>query len=91
MTSYHADVPENPRGASQGAAAEGFLELEAARLKREEEAAILVSAGFPLLHLPALANPHAVLVSQTVRLFTVVVMLAKCGRSRYLLCFSVDG
>ncbi len=27
---------------------------------------MLVSAGFPLLHLPALANPHAVLVSQTV-------------------------
>lgn len=54
--------------ASQGAAAEGFLELEAARLKREEEAAKLVSAGFPLLHLPALANPHAVLVSQTVRI-----------------------
>ena len=44
------------------------MELEAARLKREEEATQLVSAGFPLLHLPALANPHAVLVSQTVRL-----------------------
>ncbi|CAM9295243.1 unnamed protein product [Ectocarpus fasciculatus] len=57
-----------------GAAAEGFLEVEAARLKREEEASKLVAAGFPLLHLPALANPHAVLMSQTVTSSTLICM-----------------
>lgn len=55
------------------------MELEAARLKREEEAAKLAAAGFPLLHLPALANPHAVLVSQTVR--EVDHSRLTCGRT----------
>lgn len=74
----------------QGAAAEGFLELEAARLKREEEAAKLVSAGFPLLHLPALANPHTVLVSQTVSLF-VGVWCKRCAWSRPIYLFDIFG
>ena len=51
----------------QGAGHEKFSELEASRAKREQEAAKLVAAGFPLQHLPALADPHAVLVRQTVR------------------------
>lgn len=50
----------------QGAASEDFFALEAQRLKSEKEAAALAVAGFPLLHLPCLANPHAVLVRQTV-------------------------
>ncbi|CAN0344255.1 unnamed protein product [Ectocarpus sp. 12 AP-2014] len=57
-----------------GAAAEGFLEVEAARFKREQEASNLVAAGFPLLHLPALANPHAVFMSQTLTSSTLICM-----------------
>eukprot|EP00904_Undaria_pinnatifida_P005191 jgi/Undpi1/1801/HiC_scaffold_12.g05188.m1 len=60
--------------AKEGAAHEKFSELEAARAKREEEAAKLVAAGFPLLHLPALANPHAVLVKQTAVSSTLICM-----------------
>ncbi|CAN0261333.1 unnamed protein product [Ectocarpus sp. 12 AP-2014] len=60
--------------AKKGAAAEGFLEVEAARFKREQEASNLVAAGFPLLHLPALANPHAVLMSQTLTSSTLICM-----------------
>ncbi|CAM9928543.1 unnamed protein product [Ectocarpus sp. 6 AP-2014] len=62
------------RYSALGAAAEGFLEVEAARLKREQEASNLVAAGFPLLHLPALANPHAVLMSQTLTSSTLICM-----------------
>ncbi|CAM9508302.1 unnamed protein product [Hapterophycus canaliculatus] len=58
----------------QGAASEGFVEIEAARRQRAEEEARLVAAGFPLLHLPALANPHAVLVSQTATSSTLICM-----------------
>lgn len=47
--------------------AASLAELEAARVRREAEAEKLVGAGFPLLHLPALADPHAVLLRQTVR------------------------
>lgn len=65
--------------------------MEAARLKREQEASNLVAAGFPLLHLPALANPHAVLMSQTVRcvLLRCGVTSKLCGRCSWLmsLCY----
>ncbi|CAM9868378.1 unnamed protein product [Scytosiphon promiscuus] len=57
-----------------GSASEEFLELEAARRRREGEEARLVAAGFPLLHLPALANPHAVLMSQTATSSTLICM-----------------
>ena len=43
-------------------------------MRQEAEVAKLVTAGFPLLRLPALADPHAVLVRQTVRTCGYVVM-----------------
>ncbi|CAM9147871.1 unnamed protein product, partial [Sphacelaria rigidula] len=53
---------------------EDLVELENARSRRDSEAASLVASGFPLLHLPCLADPHAVLVKQTALSSTLICM-----------------
>ncbi|CAM9621366.1 unnamed protein product, partial [Laminaria digitata] len=70
----HKDRQALERKAAKEATHEKFSELEAARAKREQEATKLVAAGFPLQHLPALADPHAVLVRQTAVSSTLICM-----------------
>ncbi|CAM9718395.1 unnamed protein product [Ascophyllum nodosum] len=55
-------------------ASDTSLCLDALRLRQEAEVAKLVAAGFPLLRLPALADPHAVLMRQTALSSTLICM-----------------
>lgn len=52
--------------AKGSAAPDDLAKLELSRSRREADATALAASGFPLLQLPCLADPHAVLVKQTV-------------------------